>query len=484
MTAKAGTSSKRASAGTPGRVEEQGIAPMTVPPDLDKILVRIREKRQSFQEYNFSTLENDALKTFFDLAQEYETLENLYRSVVGVIKEFFGWDSRLYLLCQDGKVELVCDSLIGLREDRPEAPAEITLSSQPYATRDSWVMPIRGNLLLVDRLPFYAKDQVIGLLEVLPLSQLSERNRFFLEKYSNRLGYNLHNKIIAWQNIHHIRFINSLVADIEHNIILPNISLKLYLRHLRDKIKTLKELECACEVRNHSCPDVEDSQFVFRNLVQGMEDDYQTLEQQYKGVSLFIESLFRPSHFQKGQLVLRRRTCRVQSEIIEPQLKLCMPKLKERNIDINVAASGVPDVDLTLSVDKGLMSQVYANLFSNAVKYTRYNYRGGHHLSYGQEVIKDYFGPGKDGIKFNVFSTGPHISPQDVPRIFEEGYRGSNVETEVGTGRGLYFVRNVIETHGGVVGYEPTDGGNNFYFILPVLAAPTSPLAAELAAPS
>ena len=71
----------------------------------------------------------------------------------------------------------------------------------------------------------------------------------------------------------------------------------------------------------------------------------------------------------------------------------------------------------------------------------------------------------------------------DVPRIFEEGYRGSNVETEVGTGRGLYFVRNVIETHGGVVGYEPTDGGNNFYFILPMLAAPPGPLAAELTAP-
>jgi len=37
-----------------------------------------------------------------------------------------------------------------------------------------------------------------------------------------------------------------------------------------------------------------------------------------------------------------------------------------------------------------------------------------------------------------------------------------------GTGHGLSFIRHVIEMHGGRVGYEPTAGGNNFYFILPL----------------
>ena len=61
--------------------------------DLEKIMVRIEEKRRSFQAYKFDAQENDALKTFFDLAQEYETLDNFYRLSVGVIKEFFGQDS-------------------------------------------------------------------------------------------------------------------------------------------------------------------------------------------------------------------------------------------------------------------------------------------------------------------------------------------------------------------------------------------------------
>ncbi len=445
--------------------------------DLEKIMARIKEKWRSFQEYNFDAQESDALKTFFDLVQEYETLDNFYRIAVGVIKEFFGLDSRLYLISREGTLQLVCDSLQGIYLDKPPAPKSVRLENQPYFSDQSWVAPIRGNFLLVDRLPFYSKEQPIGMLEVFSKENITERRRFFLEKYINRLGYNLHNKIIAWQNIQHIRFINSLVGDIEHNIIIPNISLSLYLRNLKSKIKSLKSLECSCF--QAGSPQAANLQ----ELVTEMEGDYQTLESQYRTVSLFIESLFRPSHFQKGQLVLRRRATRVMSDIIQPQLQLHLPKLQERNIDIDVGLGGVPDEDFLLSVDKGLMAQVYANLFSNSVKYTRTNHEGRKYLSFGRETLKDFFGPGKDGIKFNVFTTGPHIPPEDAPRIFEEGYRGSNIEAEVGTGRGLYFVRNVIETHGGVVGYEPTYEGNNFYFVLPQVTGLEPPLAVDLAAP-
>lgn len=460
---------------------------MDTPLDLAKIATRVKEKRQAFKEYKFGTLKDDALKTFFDLAQEYETLENFYRVAVSVIKEFFKLDSRLYLVSQEGRLELVCDSLEGCYPPKTPALPHINLASQAYGAENSWVIPIRGNLLLVDQLPFYAKDQVIGMLELFPGDKLSEKDRFFLEKYANRLGYNLHIKIIAWQNIHRIRFINSLVADIEHNVIIPNISLSLYLRHLRQKISALNELDCLCEFKDQGgreCPELMTAQERFRGLVAEMESDYQTLEQHYKGVSLFIESLFRASHFEKGHLVLRRRSCRVVSEIIQPQLELFLPKLKERQIEIDVAMGVMPDEDLPLSVDKGLMAQVYANLFSNAVKYTRRNLQGRKYLAYGRDLLTDYFGPGKDGVKFNVFTTGPHIPPEDVPHIFEEGYRGSNVAGEVGTGRGLYFVRNVIETHGGEVGHEPTHGGNNFYFVLPLVAAPERPLEAHLGASS
>jgi signal transduction histidine kinase len=122
-------------------------------------------------------------------------------------------------------------------------------------------------------------------------------------------------------------------------------------------------------------------------------------------------------------------------------------------------------------VDVGLISQVYANLFSNALKYTEEvsvnSDQRKKYISYGREIIKDFFGAGQDGVKYNVFSTGPHISPEDRERVFEEEYRGSNVVNQPGTGHGLSFIKNAVEIHGGVIGYEATQYGNNFYFILP-----------------
>ncbi|AEB09522.1 GAF domain-containing sensor histidine kinase [Desulfobacca acetoxidans] len=454
---------------------------MTHPADLEVIRQRILEKKNNYQEYNFGPLRDDAIKTFFDLAQEYETLENLFRVCVAVIKEFFDLDSRLFLTCSGvGCLEAVCDSLEGLRAYRTPAPEEIHLSNTAYAAGDSWVIPVRGNRLLVDRLPFFAKDQVIGMLEIFPAHALTDSDTFFFEKYANRLGYALHNKIITSQNIQHIRFINSLVGDIEHNVIVPNISLSLYLRHVKKKIQTLHNLVNTLSEDARSCPE-----FVaqVRALVLGIDSDCQIFDKQYHGVSLFLESLFRPSHFQRGHLVLRKRKCNVRSEIIQPQLELYLPKLQERHIEIDESLGGVPEEDFTLLVDKGLISQVYANLFSNAVKYSRPSPSGRKYLSFGRRLIPDFFGPGKDGVRFNVFTSGPRIPQEDIGRIFEEGYRGGNVEGEVGTGRGLYFVRNVVETHGGSVGCEYTGDGNDIYFVLPVFSdqdAGLGPLTAEL----
>jgi signal transduction histidine kinase len=89
------------------------------------------------------------------------------------------------------------------------------------------------------------------------------------------------------------------------------------------------------------------------------------------------------------------------------------------------------------------------------------------YIAYGSETIHDFFGEGKPGVKYNVFSTGPHIPKEEREKVFEEGYRGSNAVKKSGTGHGLAFIKNVIELHGGRVGHEATQYGNNFYFILP-----------------
>jgi signal transduction histidine kinase len=117
-----------------------------------------------------------------------------------------------------------------------------------------------------------------------------------------------------------------------------------------------------------------------------------------------------------------------------------------------------------------LIAQVYANLFSNALKYAEDVEIFGErkkYIAYGHQILKDFFGPGKDGVKYNVFSSGRHIPVDERPLLFQEEFRASNARSRPGTGHGLAFIRNAVEIHGGVVGYEATEYGNNFYFILP-----------------
>jgi len=161
----------------------------------------------------------------------------------------------------------------------------------------------------------------------------------------------------------------------------------------------------------------------------------------------------------------------MKKDVIQPQLDRYIEQMKRMGISIDNRSSGIPESEIITVVDIGLVAQVYANLFSNAVKYTQeVTLDSGEtrkYISYGHEIIKDFFGPEKDGVKFNVFSTGSHIAPDERDKLFNEEFRGSNVVSQPGTGHGLSFIKNAIEIHGGIVGYEATQYGNNFYFILP-----------------
>ena len=125
-----------------------------------------------------------------------------------------------------------------------------------------------------------------------------------------------------------------------------------------------------------------------------------------------------------------------------------------------------------LKVDLGLLSQVFDNLFSNAIKYTTetidVNGQRRKAMAYGCRDVDDFQDKGKKGVKFNIFSTGEHLNEEEHLTIFKDGVRGVNVGYNPGSGHGLSFIRNVVEIHGGVVGYEAVPGGNNFYFILPL----------------
>ena len=453
----------------------------TDPPELATFLARIRKKKKDYERYAFTPLQDKTLRAFFDLAQEFEALETFYKVVVFVPKEFMGFDCALYLReLETGKLKIVCDSLSSLKVCGMNPPQGIEVREEPYKLGDSYVIPIRGKRKIYDSKPLSLAKEIIGMLEVFPLSHFQERDKLFFEKYANRIGYNLHYKFITIQNEEHIKFINTLVADIEHNVIVPNMRYKIFLSNLQKKIHALQQifnlLNEAVESGEHdACPHVKAIGEVHQQLKHIVSDlmvQYEEVYKHYQNTSLFLETLLRRDHFEKGHLVLRRKMCRFKKEVIDPQIERYAARLERRGIKIDNQLGGVPDEDIPLMVDIGLISQVYANLFSNAEKYCQevIDDRGNKvkFMSYGREVLPDFFGPGQPGIKFNVFTTGPHIPPEEAELLFSEGFRGRGAEGKPGVGHGLHFIKKVVEVHGGKVGYEPTPLGNNFYFVLPL----------------
>lgn len=443
---------------------------------LKTVTERVEQKKGDYQRYNFTHRESNAFKTFFDLAQEFDSMKDFALLCVSIPKSFFAMEACLYLIGSKKETLVLSAKTDPSYKLYSPAPRDVRPSGRPYySDKGSLVLPIRGKKFLLNQLPFHIKDDILGVLAVYPVKKKSPHVELFFEKYANRIGFNLHNRFLVKKNIEHLKFIRTLVADIEHNIIVPNMVYKLFLKRCKRLILEHKEIENLFSGYLAGNRKEENNlQELVEKLIDvnySLSSELENIEKHYQNMSLFIETLFRRSHFDQGRLVLRTKPCNMNKDVVKPQLERYIERFREMGITIDDNLSGIPDEEVINVVDVGLIAQVYANLFSNALRYTEevkiHDGEGMKYIAYGSETIRDFFGKDHPGVKYNVFSTGPHITQEERERIFEEGYRGSNAVRKSGTGHGLAFIKNVIELHGGAVGYEATQYGNNFYFILP-----------------
>lgn len=85
-----------------------------------------------------------------------------------------------------------------------------------------------------------------------------------------------------------------------------------------------------------------------------------------------------------------------------------------------------------------------------------------------------------NGVELVLRDAGPGVPPDDLARIFDKGYRGSNAAGLPGSGLGLYMARSVVEVHGGTLEHVAApEGGAEFRVWLPVQDAPGKGLASK-----
>ncbi|MBI9080061.1 MAG: HAMP domain-containing histidine kinase [Pseudodesulfovibrio sp.] len=433
---------------------------------------RIEEKLDDYEGYDFSMRQVRALNIFFELSQELRGRDMFYAVSMMIPRVLFNLESSIYIL-EDEETFSLAGCSTGRCNMESIRTWDKEFTNRPVVSEDRLFIPIPCNPEYADLLPFEPPHNIIGSFQMWPCVDIPGHVQLFLEKYVNRIGFQLHHRIIRSRNREHIQFIKSMVQDIGHNVIVPNMYFKLYFNRLKRQIEELhvtteKVLTMMAKCGEPDC--IREGNQLARTAAS-IEAQYQEIYSHYETTSMFLETLLRRRHFEEGRYVLEKREVNLRTSVVEPQLELHRKRMEERGIQINLGMGGAPDQMIRLILDRGLISQVYSNFFSNAIKYTEEvtlpDGRFGKFLSYGWQVIKDYFATGLPGIKMWVASTGRPLDLKNPMDVFKPGFRADNVEREIGTGRGLYFVRQVVELHEGQVGYSHSDHSNEFYFILP-----------------
>jgi PAS domain S-box-containing protein len=202
----------------------------------------------------------------------------------------------------------------------------------------------------------------------------------------------------------------------------------------------------------------------------------ETIDRNAKAQNQLINDILDVSRIITGKLHLAMQPLEL-APVVEAALETLRPAAEAKKIRLEASLEPAAG---TLSGDPDRLQQVVWNLLSNAIKFTPKGGRVQVRLRRvdAQAVIV-------------VADSGPGISPEFLPHVFERFRQGdaSTTRSHVGLGLGLAIVRHLVELHGGTVeASSPGEGqGSTFSVRLPLINARrpeerTAPDAKEAAA--
>ncbi len=176
----------------------------------------------------------------------------------------------------------------------------------------------------------------------------------------------------------------------------------------------------------------------------------EAIEKSVARMEILIEALLALSRSGRQQIRYSRVDMDELVQSVFDELKTAVP---ERKVQLKVGRL------LTAEADRSLIRQVFMNLLSNALKFTR---------TRETAVIEVDCHVGDSGIVYSVKDNGVGFDMDEADKLFNIFQRLRSAEDFEGTGIGLSIVQRIIARHGGSIWAKGSPGkGAVFYFTLP-----------------
>ena len=197
-------------------------------------------------------------------------------------------------------------------------------------------------------------------------------------------------------------------------------------------------------------------------LNDGIVEDSISRQRFYSGIlsdvmamDALIDDLLELAQLDAGGLQLEM-TLLSLGDLLSDSLDRFQPMADQSNITLSATID--QDVD-PVRVNATKISRVLDNLLTNALRYTPPE---GRILIAAERT--------SEGVQVTVDDNGPGFDKEDIPRVFEQFYRGEQARSRAtgGAGLGLAIARGIVEAHDGRIWAENVpNGGARIGFILP-----------------
>ncbi|MBN1451458.1 MAG: HAMP domain-containing histidine kinase [Anaerolineales bacterium] len=174
------------------------------------------------------------------------------------------------------------------------------------------------------------------------------------------------------------------------------------------------------------------------------------IDEEADRLAQLIDNILESAKLQSRSVQLNVQPLRLDALIRDVVIRV---RTRHKDLDVDLQLEAVPPIQ----GDNVRLTQVFENLFSNAVKYAE-----GAKISV---VAK----PVGDSLLVTFSDQGPGIPRAYLPYIFERFYRVPGDRSNTGSGLGLYICNQIIMAHRGKIWVESElNQGTTFYIQLPI----------------